>query len=163
MSNDDGYGSQSSREDFNAVFLAAMDERDLNWQEVCRRAQVPESVAASAVREGTYGLNRNYEVLYRLSAVLGIDFVSLISCPISADAKQRASLSMRVKKLVWEYVVKANLTVADGEFIIAAIKERVRKVPTSSLQTAHRAAFGLPYNWKDVARIHQQLKRERND
>jgi transcriptional regulator with XRE-family HTH domain len=159
MSMDEGGSTISDNDVLRARLKAAMKEEGLSFPGLCTQADVSQDIVLRAIEQGTNGFPQTLPVFQKLSIVLGRGPDWLISGNGGPDAGFVPSLRERVRRIVFEFIYKADLPNDDAQTLIAHYEKVLRELTCATPHAAFRR--GLPNTLLDVARTHQRLMRRR--
>ncbi len=153
MSNDEGMPA-----DFDLIkarVRAALDEEETTWAELCATADVSPAEALRAIEFGTYGLPQSIPTLQKLSVALGRGPDWLITGSTGGECNFRESVAERVRRLVWEFVYKAQKPTSHGRILMEYYSRMLDGLKCATPQAAFRR--GLPRTWMDIARDYNRV------
>lgn len=155
MSMDDGCSMVSSYE-IKARLRAAMEAEHITFENLCLQSDLTESQILRAINCDPPQVTEHQHVLGKICLVLGRDLSWLLTGTDSQNPSFRETLAERVNRLVWEYVYKMRLPLAEGRRLADHAKLRVANLQCNTAHGAYRT--GVPRTWRDVAQMHNRMK-----
>jgi len=143
------------------MVISGCAERNITLAEACKRAGISLDRAERIMEVGVDRILETQHDLHKLLSVIRLDLAAIVSgrieAPDSAWTRRQKHLFETVRKLVFEWVFKAEEPRTAALGLLEYYRRKIEEMGPNTIQSA--ASPGLPINVKMVARDYERLYR----